>query len=113
MELAEFEKILDSVDSTIESTHSALFGNKPSANAIVAIVEEKIIGAAIYFFNYSTFVGKRGLYLEDIYITPEYRGNGIGTKILKHLELIARDKKVNQITLEAQSTENPKIVLRA
>jgi glucose-6-phosphate isomerase len=63
MELAAFEKILDSVDATKESTNNALFGNEPSANAIVAIVEEKIVGAAIYFFNYSTFVGKRGLYL--------------------------------------------------
>ena len=89
IELAKFEKILDSVDSSIESTHDALFGNKPSANAIVAIVEEKIIGAAIYFFNYSTFVGKRGLYLEDIYITPEYRGNGIGTKMMIELAKVA------------------------
>lgn len=89
MELAAFEKILDSVDATSESTNNALFGNEPSANAIVAIVEEKIVGAAIYFFNYSTFVGKRGLYLEDIYITPEYRGNGIGTKMMIELAKVA------------------------
>ena len=89
MELAEFEKILDSVYSTTESTRDALFGNKPSANAIVAIIEEKIIGVAIYFFNYSTFVGKRGLYLEDIYITPEYRGNGIGTMMMIELAKVA------------------------
>ena len=89
MELAAFEKILDSVDATTESTNNALFGNEPSANAIVAIVEEKIVGAAIYFFNYSTFVGKRGLYLEDIYITPEYRGNGIGTKMMIELAKVA------------------------
>ena len=89
MELAAFEKILDSVDATTESTNNALFGDEPSANAIVGIVEEKIVGAAIYFFNYSTFVGKRGLYLEDIYISPEYRGNGIGTKMMVELAKVA------------------------
>ena len=89
MELAAFEKILDSVDATTESTNNALFGDEPSANAIVGIVEKKIVGAAIYFFNYSTFVGKRGLYLEDIYITPEYRGNGIGTKMMIELAKVA------------------------
>ena len=85
MELAEFERILDSVESTLESTWNALFGDNPSAKAIVAVENNEIIGTAIFFFNYSTFVGKKGLYLEDIIISPKYRNKGVGTKMMIEL----------------------------
>lgn len=85
MELAEFERILDSVESTLESTRNALFGDNPSAKAIVAVENNEIIGTAIFFFNYSTFVGKKGLYLEDIIISPKYRNKGVGTKMMIEL----------------------------
>ncbi|MDF1756031.1 MAG: GNAT family N-acetyltransferase [Verrucomicrobiales bacterium] len=89
MELAEYEKITHWVESTPASTHQALFGDQPAAGALVAEVEGIIIGTAVFFHNYSTFIGKQGLYLEDIYITPEQRGKGIGKAILKELARLA------------------------
>ncbi len=92
MDLAAFEKIEHSVEATNESTHSALFGESPTAEAIVAEADNQIVGSAVYFHNYSTFVGKKGLYLEDIYVSPEYRGQKIGRKILYHLAKIAEQR---------------------
>ena len=92
MDLAEFEKIKDTVEADKDSTHAALFGNDPSAEAIVAEVDMKIVGTAIFFHNYSTFIGKRGLYLEDIYVRPEHRGNGIGRSLLSRLARIAEQR---------------------
>ena len=92
MDLAEFEKIKDTVEADKDSTHAALFGNDPSAEAIVAEVDMEIVGTAIFFHNYSTFIGKRGLYLEDIYVRPEHRGNGIGRSLLSRLARIAEQR---------------------
>ena len=92
MDLAVFEKIEHTVESTKECTHSALFGVSPSVEAIVAESDNYIVGAGIYFHNYSTFVGKKGLYLEDIYVRPEYRGKEIGRKMLFRLAKIAEER---------------------
>ena len=92
MDLAVFEKIEHTVEATNESTHSALFGESPSAEAIVAEYDNHIVGAAVYFNNYSTFVGKKGLYLEDIYVRPEFRGMEIGRKMLFNLAKIAEQR---------------------
>ncbi len=89
LELAEFEKISSTVIANQESTHNALFSNKPSAHCLIALLDNEIVGVAIYFFNYSTFIGRRGLYLEDIYIREKYRGKGIGSKMMVSLAEIA------------------------
>jgi ribosomal protein S18 acetylase RimI-like enzyme len=89
MELSVYEKIEHLVESTPSSTHRALFGESPSAEALVAEHENSVVATAIYFQNYSTFMGRPGIYLEDIYVKPNYRGRGIGTNLLIELAGIA------------------------
>jgi GNAT superfamily N-acetyltransferase len=91
-ELAEFEKLTHLFVATKEGVHDALFGARPSAEALVAEREGKVVGYALFFQNFSTFLGKRGLYLEDLYIQPTQRGTGLGTKMLKHLAALAVER---------------------
>ncbi len=92
LELAEFEKITHLVEATEDSTHEALFGENPAAEALVTEVEGQIVATAVFFRNYSTFVGRPGLYLEDIYVRPEHRGKGIGRALLAELAKIAKSQ---------------------
>ncbi|WP_375422320.1 GNAT family N-acetyltransferase [uncultured Sphingomonas sp.] len=92
-DLAAFEREPDAVEATEESLTAALFGAHPAAEAVIA--EDEIaengepLGFAIFFHNFSTWTGKRGLYLEDLYVTPAARGRGVGTALLRHLARIA------------------------
>ncbi len=76
--LAEYEKLLSQVTSTAADFHAQLFGAKPRAAAMVAERAGQVVGIAIYFFNFSTFLARPGLYVEDIFVEPEHRGLGIG-----------------------------------
>jgi len=84
-ELAEYERMLDEVEADEASLARHLFGPNPSAHAIIAEVDGTPIGFALYFYNFSTFVGKPGLYLEDLYVRPDHRGVGAGKTLLLHL----------------------------
>ena len=88
-ELAKYEKAEDQVISTAESIQNSLFGPDSTADAIICLESEQPIGYAVYFYNYSTWLGKKGLYLEDLYISPEYRNGGAGEKVLKYLAQFA------------------------
>ena len=88
-ELAEFEKMSDEVVSTDACLHDALFGERTCAEAIVAESGGETVAYALFFTNYSTFLGRAGLYLEDVYVKPAHRGKNIGTQILKALAEIA------------------------
>lgn len=90
-ELAEFEREPDAVKATEESLTLALFGER-SAEAVIAEQEGKPMGFALFFHNFSTWTGRKGLYLEDLYVTPEARGSGVGTALLRHLAGIALDR---------------------
>lgn len=83
--LADYEKLNHQVTGSGEQLRSHLFGARPYANALVAEVEQKIVGFALYFYNYSTFLTKPGIYLEDLFVLPAYRRLGIGTALLKAL----------------------------
>ena len=87
-ELAKYEKMEDAVVATEEILEEWLF-NTPSAEVIFAVVDGKEVGFAIYFTNYSTFLGRAGLYLEDLYVQPEYRRHGIGKALLQYLAKMA------------------------
>jgi len=87
-ELAKYEKMEDDVVATEELLEDWLF-DTPSAEVIFAVVDGKEVGFALYFTNFSTFLGKAGLYLEDLYVQPEYRGKGIGKALLKYLAKMA------------------------
>ncbi len=80
--LAEYERLLESVSATEDRLRTSLFGERPYAEAVIAYKNDRPVGYAIYFFTYSSFVGLPGLYLEDLFVTPESRGSGVGRQLL-------------------------------
>ncbi len=91
-ELAEFEHLSHQVSATEADYHSALFSEAPDAEALVAVIEGEIIGYAIFFPTFSTFLGRAGIWLEDLYVSPSHRGNGWGKALLKAVGAIARQR---------------------
>ncbi len=93
--LAEYERLLDQVEVTESRLRESLFpahGGNPDAHCVLADVGGQAVGFAIYFFNYSTFLGKRGLYLEDLFVLPSHRGHGYGKALLERLAAVANDR---------------------
>jgi GNAT superfamily N-acetyltransferase len=88
-ELAEFEKLAHLVVITPASLNTHLFGPKPVVEAVVAEAGGSVVGFALFFTNFSTFLGKPGLYLEDLYVQPMHRGTGLGKALLQHLGALA------------------------
>ena len=91
-ELAEFENLTHLFTGTAEGLADALFGTRPAAEALVAEDAGRIVGYALFFHNYSTFLSRRGLYLEDLYVQPSQRGTGLGTAMLRALAAIAVER---------------------
>jgi len=95
-ELAEFEKLLHLVVATPESMAPHLFGARPAAEAVVAEIAGEaggqIVAFALFFTNFSTFLGRPGLYLEDLYVQPAHRGTGLGKALLAHLGALAVER---------------------
>jgi GNAT superfamily N-acetyltransferase len=85
--MAEFEKL--TVTATEDSVRAALFGDAPAARTLLAFVDGRPVAYVIYFFTFSTMVGKRGLWLEDLFIDPAFRGKGLGQALMSHLADIA------------------------
>ena len=92
-ELSVFEKMSEEVVTTEDTLRETLFGDKSYARVLIAEIEEKPVGYALYFYNFSTFVGRPGLYIEDVYVSEEYRGQGIGTALFKYCARIAKENK--------------------
>ncbi|MGB6432382.1 MAG: GNAT family N-acetyltransferase [Candidatus Acidiferrales bacterium] len=90
--LAEYEKLSEEVSATAAGLHAALFGPRPVAEAILARVEGTAVGFAVFFHNFSTFVGLPGVYLEDLFVLPEHRGKGIGKALLLHVGALANER---------------------
>ncbi len=95
-ELASYEKMSDEVIATEELLREWLF-EKHIAEVIFACADGKEIGFALFFHNYSTFLGRAGIYLEDLYILPEYRGKGYGKAMLKELARIAVERRCGRL----------------
>lgn len=91
-ELAEFEREPDAVEATEDMLAAALFGERPAAEAVIAELDGAPVGFALFFQNFSTWTGRPGIYLEDLYVTPAARGSGTGTALLRHLAGIALDR---------------------
>jgi len=87
--LADYEKLSDAVVATEDRMRETLFGAAPQAEAVIAYADGEPVGIAIWVHNYSTFLGRRGLYLEDLFVLPKWRGHGIGKALLVHLAGIA------------------------
>ena len=90
--LSEYEKLAHEVTATEPSLRETLFGARPAADVIIAYAGDTPAGFALFFPNYSTFLGKPGLYLEDLFVVPEWRGHGLGLAMMKHLARIAVER---------------------
>ena len=88
-ELAQYEKLEHLVSGTVENLEAELCGERPVIEAAIALVGETPVSFALYFHNYSTFLARKGLYLEDLYVKPAYRRQGIGRALLVYLARIA------------------------
>ncbi len=91
-ELAEFEKLSHLCQVSTESLAPHLFGDKPVAECIVGDVDDHVVAFALFFTNFSTFLAKPGLYLEDLYVQPAQRGTGLGKALLEHLGRLAVER---------------------
>lgn len=91
-ELAEYEKLLHEVVADESTLKESLFGKRKVAEVIIGEWNEEPVSFALYFHNFSTFLGRPGLYLEDLYVKPEFRGKGIGKVMLSYLAKIAIDR---------------------
>jgi GNAT superfamily N-acetyltransferase len=91
-ELAEYEKAPEEVVATIKDIEATLFSEDPKVFCDLVEVDGKIVGMAIWFLNYSTWQGRHGIYLEDLYIKPEFRGLGYGKALLQHLARICNER---------------------
>lgn len=91
-ELAAYERALDAVEASEAMLHAALFGARPYAEAVLAEVDGVPVGFALFFHNFSTWTGKPGLYLEDLYVSPQARGRGAGKALLAHLAGLAVER---------------------
>ena len=96
-ELAEYEKLLHEVVATEEILRETLFGEKPVAEVVIGYAEGLPAGFALFFHNFSTFLGRPGIYLEDLYVKPEFRGRGFGQQLLSYLAKLAKERNCGRL----------------
>jgi GNAT superfamily N-acetyltransferase len=108
-ELADYEKLRHTVAATEDDLRMALFGPRPCCEALVGGVDGTELGFALYFQNYSTFVGRPGLYLEDLYVRPAARGLGLGKALLQRLAAIAVERRCGRVEWTALDWNEPAI----
>lgn len=108
-ELAIYERALDKVVATEALLHDAMFTATPAAEALIADVDGVPVGLALFFHNFSTWTGWRGLYLEDLYVTPEARGLGIGKALLQRLAAVAVERGCARFEWQVLTWNTPAI----
>jgi len=91
-ELADYEQLLHEVIATEADFHDSLFGHGDRAEALIADIDDAPVAIAIYYQNFSSFIGRHGLYIEDLYVRPAWRGRGIGKALLSQLATLACDR---------------------
>ena len=96
-ELAEYEKLLHEVVATENILKETLYGNHVHAEVVIGYLDEAPVSFALYFHNFSTFLGRPGIYLEDLFVKPEARGKGIGQKMLAYLAHLAKSRKCGRL----------------
>ncbi len=109
--LAIYEKAEFEVTATPKDIEQSLFGEGSKADALICLIDKQPVGFAVYFYNYSTWLGQPGLYLEDLFISPEYRGSGAGTALLKHLAKIAVSNNCSRFEWSVLDWNTPAIEL--
>ena len=90
--LAEYERLAHQVVGTADDLSRELFAAPPVIEAVIAWQDERAVGFALYFHNYSTFLGRRGIYLEDLFVVPEARGYGVGKALIRHCAQLAVER---------------------
>ena len=108
-ELAIYENAVEEVHATVPDIEKSLFGSESTTRAIICNINNTPVGFAVYFFNYSTWLGKHGLYLEDLYVSPEFRGSGAGKALLRHLAQLAVSKKCGRFEWSVIDWNEPAI----
>lgn len=108
-ELAVYEKAPEEAVATPELIHQALFGERPTAEAVIAEWDGQPAGFALFFHNFSTWLGKPGLYLEDLFVREAMRGKGIGKALLLHLAGIARERGCGRMEWSVLDWNSPAI----
>lgn len=96
-ELAEYEKLSHEVVATEDILRETLFGDKAHAEIIIGYLNSLPVSFALFFHNFSTFLGRPGIYLEDLFVKPEVRGKGIGLKMLKYISRLAKERKCGRL----------------
>jgi GNAT superfamily N-acetyltransferase len=105
--LAEYERMSDAVVATEASLRASLFGTTPCAEAAIAHIDRDAVGFALWFQNYSTFLAKPGLYLEDLFVLPDWRGRGVGAALLRHLARIALERDYGRMEWSVLNWNEP------
>jgi GNAT superfamily N-acetyltransferase len=108
-ELAEYERLAHEVVATEESVRATLFGERRYAEVLIAETESEPIGFALFFHNYSTFLARPGIYLEDLYVRPELRGRGYGKALLSRLAAIAKERNCGRVEWAVLNWNEPAI----
>ena len=109
-EFAEYEKLLEFCEVTEEKLDAAMFGERPCIEGLVAFNEEnKAVGYALFYENFASFRGQRGVYLEDLYVVPEMRKAGVGLALMKHLARLAKSRGAERMDWQVLTWNEPAI----
>jgi GNAT superfamily N-acetyltransferase len=108
-DLARYEKLEDRVVATEERVRETLFGARPSAEVLIGEEDGRPVGFALFFQNYSTFLARPGIYLEDLFVDPEMRGRGYGKRLLAELARIAKERECGRVEWAVLDWNHPAI----
>lgn len=107
--LAEYERLAQEVVATEADVRESLFGARPHAEAVIARVGSEAVGFAVWFHTFSTFLSRRGLYLEDLFVLPAFRGRGIGRALMRHLARVAVERGCGRMEWAVLDWNDPAI----
>ena len=107
--LADYERMSEDVVATEERLKTSLFGPNAHTEVVIAYVGDEPAGFALWFYNYSTFLGRAGLYLEDLFVKPEWRRRGVGRALLQHLAQVAVDRNCGRMEWSVLDWNEPAI----
>lgn len=112
-ELAAYERLAHEVVATEDDIRRSLFGDRPMAETLIGEHDGVAVGFALFFYSFSTFLGKPGIYLEDLYVKPEYRGNGFGRRMLAHIAKLAEERNCGRYEWSVLDWNEPAIRIYA
>ncbi|MGB3511507.1 MAG: GNAT family N-acetyltransferase [Microcoleaceae cyanobacterium] len=107
--LAEYEKLSHAVTGSATSLEAHLFGARPYAEAIIAEFAGQVVGFSLFFYNYSTFLTQPGIYIEDLFVLPEYRGQGIGKQLVTYVAQLAVSRNCGRLEWSVLDWNEPAI----